>query len=212
LRRFVRDDASNIRHCEGRRPVAIQTALQFASAFRVAEPAPGLPRRFVPRNDEVGRVARRLAPVQKTSGRLRRHCEGRSPVAIQTALRMAPAFRETEPPPGLPRRAARAMTKLGRVACRLAPCGSEDRRRRTVGMRFRRLERHPLSPLSGHSLPHTLSSLPLSCKQARGENWGLAPHTKPGREEAKGRRGFHPCPLRGRGAADGQESAPPQIH
>jgi hypothetical protein len=40
------------RHCEGRRPVAIQTAFSLASAFQLAEPSPGLPRRFAPRNDE----------------------------------------------------------------------------------------------------------------------------------------------------------------
>jgi hypothetical protein len=33
------------RHCESRRPVAIQAAFLFASAFQVAEPMHGLPRR-----------------------------------------------------------------------------------------------------------------------------------------------------------------------
>jgi hypothetical protein len=42
------------RHCEGRRPVAIQTAFQLALAFRMTEAPHGLPRRFAPRNDEVG--------------------------------------------------------------------------------------------------------------------------------------------------------------
>jgi hypothetical protein len=40
-----------------------------------------------------------------------RHCEGRSPVAIHTAFPLASAFRMADPPHGLPRRAARAMTE-----------------------------------------------------------------------------------------------------
>jgi hypothetical protein len=44
-------------HYEGRRPVAIQSALPLAPTFRAAEPPHGLPRRCAPRNDEVGGVA-----------------------------------------------------------------------------------------------------------------------------------------------------------
>jgi hypothetical protein len=42
----------NRRHCEGRRPVAIHTAILFAPAFPMAEPLHGLPPRFAPRNDD----------------------------------------------------------------------------------------------------------------------------------------------------------------
>jgi hypothetical protein len=41
----------DIRHCEERSDVAIQTAFLLASAFLVAEPLHGLSRRFAPRND-----------------------------------------------------------------------------------------------------------------------------------------------------------------
>jgi hypothetical protein len=34
---------------EGRRPVAIQAAVPFASSFQKTEPPPGLPRRYAPR-------------------------------------------------------------------------------------------------------------------------------------------------------------------
>ncbi|MDR0441281.1 MAG: hypothetical protein LBI59_09935, partial [Candidatus Accumulibacter sp.] len=47
-----------------------------------------------------------------------RHCEGRRHAAIQRASQVASAFRKTEPPHGLPRRAARAMT--GRGDCHVA--------------------------------------------------------------------------------------------
>jgi hypothetical protein len=50
------------RHCEGRRPAAIQTALQIAVASRKVEPPRGLPRRFAPRNDEEERLSRRRVP------------------------------------------------------------------------------------------------------------------------------------------------------
>jgi hypothetical protein len=51
----LKNDSQNstTRHCEGRRPVAIQTTFQFALAFQIAEPPSGLPRRFAPRNDEA---------------------------------------------------------------------------------------------------------------------------------------------------------------
>ncbi|MDR3157672.1 MAG: hypothetical protein LBU11_01405 [Zoogloeaceae bacterium] len=42
------------RHCEGRRPVAIQTAFPFALSFQKTEPLSGLPRRYAPENDEGG--------------------------------------------------------------------------------------------------------------------------------------------------------------
>jgi hypothetical protein len=86
--------------------VAIQTAFPLALAFQTTEPPRGLPRRFAPRNDEVGGLARYLAPGQETNNRLSRHCEGRRPVAIQTAFPLALAFQKTEPPHGLPRRCA----------------------------------------------------------------------------------------------------------
>ena len=46
-----------------------------------------------------------------------RHCEGRSPAAIQTAFQLVSAFRKTDSPHGLPRRATRAMTGRGGIAC-----------------------------------------------------------------------------------------------
>ncbi|MDR2091816.1 MAG: hypothetical protein LBP58_00620 [Azoarcus sp.] len=40
------------RHCEARRAVAIQKAVQIVSALQETEPPHGLPRRCAPRNDE----------------------------------------------------------------------------------------------------------------------------------------------------------------
>jgi hypothetical protein len=48
---------SNLVKSEGRRPVAIQTAFPLALSFQKTEPPPGLPRRYAPRNDEVGACA-----------------------------------------------------------------------------------------------------------------------------------------------------------
>jgi hypothetical protein len=101
------------RHCEGRRPVAIQTAIQLALAFRTTEASHGLPRRFAPRNDVAGGLACCITPVQETKGRLFRHCEGRRPVAIQTALGTAPTFRKDQTPHGLPRRFAPRNDEVG---------------------------------------------------------------------------------------------------
>jgi hypothetical protein len=57
----------------------------------------GLPRRYAPRNDGMGR-----------------HCEGRRPAAIHTAWRMAPALRVAEPLHGLSRRCAPRNDGVGR--------------------------------------------------------------------------------------------------
>jgi hypothetical protein len=41
-----------------------------------------------------------MLPFQETNNRLFRHCEGRRPVAIQTAFPLALPFQKTEPPEG----------------------------------------------------------------------------------------------------------------
>ncbi|MDR2093079.1 MAG: hypothetical protein LBP58_07170, partial [Azoarcus sp.] len=46
-----RTDRQALVKSEGRRPVAIQKAVQIVSALQEIEPPHGLPRRFAPRND-----------------------------------------------------------------------------------------------------------------------------------------------------------------
>ncbi|MDR0674096.1 MAG: hypothetical protein LBF93_10710 [Zoogloeaceae bacterium] len=53
---------NNPRHSQGRRPVAIHTALQIAPTFQETEPLPGLLRRCAPRNDEAGGQESNMKP------------------------------------------------------------------------------------------------------------------------------------------------------
>ncbi|MDR2093219.1 MAG: hypothetical protein LBP58_07900 [Azoarcus sp.] len=52
------------RHCEGRRPVAIQKAVQIVSAIQKIEAPYGLPRRCVPRDDECHHLNRKRSSQQ----------------------------------------------------------------------------------------------------------------------------------------------------
>jgi hypothetical protein len=93
---------------------------------------------------------------------------GFSPAAIQTALRKATAWREADPPHGLPRRAARAMTQSGSgPRCGIeAKHGEADLRTRERLRAVCMILAHPVSGLPGES--HPASGAATRCPFKRG--------------------------------------------